>query len=76
MTDMENPVEENTRLIKLLIGKITRLEWRVNAISDCLDIIQVASKDMSDLFGIVHDDLRDEGPADPSCSDTPTKEIE
>ena len=59
---MENPVEENTRLIKLLIGKITRLEWRVNAISDCLDIIQVASKDMSDLFGIVHDDLRDEGP--------------
>jgi len=70
---MENPIEENTRLIKLLIGRITHLEWRMNALSDCVDIIQNSSEELSKTFGILHDNLRDEGPADPSCSDNTTE---
>jgi len=58
---MNEGPEENLRLIKLLIGSITRLEYRVNAIVDCLDSIEQTSSKLSSIFGVLTDNLRDEG---------------
>lgn len=58
---MSKESEENLRLIKLLIGRLTTLEYRVNAIVDCLDDIEEASSKLSAIFGVLTDNLRDDG---------------
>lgn len=58
---MKEGPEENLRLIKLLIGRLTTLEYRVNAIVDCLDDIEQASSKLSSVFGVLTDNLRDDG---------------
>lgn len=57
---IEGP-EENLRLIKLLIGRLTTLEYRVNSTVDCLDDIEQASSKLSAIYGVLTDDLRDDG---------------
>lgn len=53
--------EENLRLIKLLIGRLTTLEYRVGAIADCIDNIEQTSSKLTSIFGVLTDNLRDDG---------------
>jgi len=57
-------LEENTRLINLLIGRLTNLEYRVNAISDCIDHILGSSKKLEEIFALLSDNLRDDAPVE------------
>ena len=56
-------LEENTRIINLIIGRLMHLESRVNAIADCIDNIQETAKKLEEIFAILSDDLRDDAPA-------------
>jgi len=64
--DKEHPIivggtlEENTRLINLLIGKVTWLEARQDAFSECIQEIYEASHNIQKILSKLQDGLTDE----------------
>lgn len=52
--------EENTRLINLLIGKVTWLEARQDVFSECITEIYTAAHDIQKALSKLQDALDDE----------------
>ena len=53
-------LEENTRLINLLIGKLTWLETRQDVFSECITEIYTAAHDIQKALSKLQDALTDE----------------
>ena len=53
-------LEENTRLINLLIGKVTWLEAQLNVFSECFTEIYTAAHDIQKALSKLQDALDDE----------------